>query len=308
MTDIPSSTLAAFSGELAQRVAAVAPGLVAVHGRRGPSASGFIWRKDAVVTAEETLESDEEITVTAADGQERKATLAGRDPSTDVAVLRVEGLDAVVPLAPAAADDLSAGHLALAAGRRAEGPIAHLGAVAVAGGPWRSMRGGRIDRFLRLDLRLDARGEGGVLVDLRDGRVFGMAVHGPRRSVLAIPAATIERVAERLLAEGRIARGYLGLGLQPVRLDEGVARALDLAVPRALMVVSVDPDGPGRRAGVVQGDVVAAWDGEPVRRVRDVFERLGPDSIGRPAALTLVRAGARAAAEVSVVERPAAGS
>jgi S1-C subfamily serine protease len=306
MTDNPSSTLAAFSEELARRVAAVAPGLVAVHGRRGPSFSGFVWRTDAVVTAEEALESDDDIAVTAADGRDLKATLAGRDPSTDVAVLRVEGLDTVVPLAPAAADALQAGHLALAAGRRAEGPIAHLGAVAVAGAAWRSMRGGRIDRFLRLDMRLDARAEGGVLLDPRDGRVFGMAVHGPRRSVLAIPAATIERVAPRLLAEGRIARGYLGLGLQPVRLDEAVAKALGLEAARGLMVVGVDPEGPGRKAGVLQGDVVTAWDGEAVRRVRDVFERLGPDSIGNPAALALVRAGARASAEVAIVERPAA--
>ena len=165
------------------------------------------------------------------------------------------------------------------------------------------MRGGHIARFLRLDLRLDHRAEGGALVDLRNGRAFGMAVYGPRGSVLGIPMETIERVAERLLAHGRIGRGYLGLGLRPTRLDEETVRRLGLARPYGLMVVSVEVDGPAHKAGVLQGDVLTAWDGQPVRRLRDVLERLGPDSVGQTATLSIVRAGQSASAEVTIVER-----
>ena len=218
-------------------------------------------------------------------------------------MLRVSDSEDLAPLATSTRSDLGAGHLALAVGRRPEGVIAHVGAVSVAGGPWRSMRGGHIARFLRLDLRLDHRAEGGALVDLRDGRAFGMAVYGPRGSVLGIPMETIERVAERLLAHGRVGRGYLGLGLRPIRLEEETVRRLGLAKPYGLMVVSVDVDGPAHKAGVLQGDVLTAWDGQPVRRLRDVLERIGPDSVGQTATLSIVRAGQPASAQVTIVER-----
>jgi S1-C subfamily serine protease len=234
--------------------------------------------------------------------------MAGRDPSTDVAVLRAKDIDEVAPIALNPADDVGPGNLAVAVGRRPEGTIAHFGAVSVAGGPWRSMRGGQIDRFMRLDLRLDTRAEGGVLLDARNGRAFGMAVYGPRRSVLAIPAPTIERVADHLLTHGRIGRGYLGLGLRPVRLDDDTARRLAIAEARGLIVVNVDPDGPAHRAGVLQGDVVMSWNGEPVRRVREVLDRLGPDCVGRAVSLSLVRAGQAASAQVAIIERSSAAS
>jgi S1-C subfamily serine protease len=304
MTEQPSTDpLPLLSDHLARNVAAIGSSIVAVHGRHGPPFSGFVWRRGAIVTAEEALEVDEDITITVPDGRRIGATLVGRDPTTDVAVLRSTESDDLAPLPASTRSDLGAGHLALAVGRRPEGVIAHVGAVSVAGGPWRSMRGGHIARFLRLDLQLDHRAEGGALVDLRDGRAFGMAVYGPRGSVLGIPMETIERVAERLLAHGRIGRGYLGLGLRPIRLDEETVRRLHVAKPYGLMVVSVDVNGPAHKAGVLQGDVITAWDGEPVRRLGDVLERLGPDSVGHTATLSLVRAGQPASAQATIVER-----
>src|SRR4051794_1281508 len=216
MTEQPSTDpLSLLSDDLARHVAAIGAGVVAVHGRHGPPFSGFVWRRSAIVTAEEALEADEGITITVPDGRRIGATLAGRDPTTDVAVLRVTGSEDLAPLVASARSDLGAGHLALAVGRRPEGVIAHLGGVSVVGGPWRSMRGGHIARFLRLDLRLDDRAEGGALVDLRDGRAFGMAVYGPRGSVLGIPMETIEHVAERLLAHGRIGPAISGWACDP---------------------------------------------------------------------------------------------
>lgn len=302
--DTAANPLLALSDHLTGLVARAAPGVVAVHGRSRMASSGFVWRPGQVVTADEALEADEDLAVTLADGRRVPATLVGRDPTTDVALLKVEdggapaiGLDAAAELRP--------GHLALAVGRRDGEAAAHFGAVQVAGGPWRSQRGGRIDRLLRLDLRLDPHNEGGIVLDA-GGRAIGMAVYGPRRTVLAIPAVTIERVADQLARGGRVARGYVGLGLQPVRLDEAIARALDLPEGRGLIVVTVDPDGPGRRAGALQGDIVATWDGEPVRGVRELTARLGPESVGQAVAMTVVRAGQPTALTLTVAERPPA--
>jgi S1-C subfamily serine protease len=295
--------LSAFSNRLAEIVSQAAPGVVAIEGRRRFTSSGFIWRAGVVVTADEALDTEEDIAVLLPDGRRVAATLAGRDPSTDIAVLRIEE-KGIAPVRLNTTDTPLPGHVALAVGRRPEGAIANFGLVSVAGGPWRSMRGGQLDRFIRLDLRLDPRAEGGAVLDTT-GSAIGMAVLGPRRSVLAIPATTIERVAEQLIAKGRIARGYLGLGLQPVRLDEALARSLTLPEPRGTIVVSVDPQGPGARAGILLGDVVAKWNGEPVRGVRDVFRRLGPDTVGQTVALTIVRAGQATSANVTIGERPA---
>jgi S1-C subfamily serine protease len=293
--------VAALSRHLAGIVTQCAPGVVAISGRGRPTSSGFIWRSGTVVTASDALERDEDISVLTPGGERIGATLAGRDPSTDIAVLKVPGAES--SLALARADDVSTGELALAIGRHSDGPMASLGMIAIAGGPWQSLRGGRIDRLIRLDRRIDSRQEGGVLVNAEGGWI-GMAVPGPRRAGLAIPAPTVERVADQLLARGRVARGYLGLGLQPVRLDDEPAKASSLTSPRGLLVISVDPNGPGRRAGMLIGDIVTAWNGEAVRSVRDVFRRLGSETVGQQINLAVIRAGQITSANIEISERP----
>src|SRR5262245_27063504 len=260
-------SLSSFSAELQRLVAAAAPTVVAVHSHRSRS-SGFVWRNGFVVTAEEALADEGEITVVLPGGAAKKATLAGRDPSTDVALLRVEGMDT----APAALDTqaVKPGVLALVIGAREGGPFAALGIVSLAGPKWRSLRGGEIDARIELGLSLSRAAEGGLVVDA-SGRAIGMAVLGPRRRVLVIPSATIERVAARLQTHGRVARGYLGLGLQPVRLDDGGVGAI---------VMNVDRDGPGAAAGLAQGDVIAAWDGKPIESVWALRRSLGPETVG----------------------------
>ena len=159
-----------------------------------------------------------EFAVTVPGGNSAPAQLVGRDPTTDVALLRIDRSD-LQPL-PLAATSLAVGALAIAVGSDDGAPIAALGVVSRAGGPWRSLRGGEIDARIELDLRLRRSAEGGVALDA-SGAAFGMAVFGPRRRVLVIPAATIERVAAKLASDGRIPRGYLGLGLHPVALTGG---------------------------------------------------------------------------------------
>jgi S1-C subfamily serine protease len=194
--------------------------------------------------------------------------------------------------------------MVLALGRGEEGIVASLGMVSVAGGTWQSRRGGRIDRLIRLDMRLGAQSEGGIVVDSA-GATLGMVLLGPRRRPLVIPAATIERVAPKLLADGRIARGYLGVGLHSIRLDDALAAVHALADRRASMVVSVDPDGPAREAGILIGDVIVELDGAPLPGPRSLLAKLTPESVGNVAQLKLLRAGQIATARVAIGARPA---
>jgi S1-C subfamily serine protease len=196
------------------------------------------------------------------------------------------------------------GQMVLAVGRGEDGVIANLGMVSVAGGPWQSMRGGNIDSLIRLDMRLSRRAEGGLVVD-SEGRVLGMTAFGPRQTTLVIPVSTIERVGAQLLADGRIRRGYLGVGLHGIRLDEDLAASLSLPDRRAIMVVSVDPNGPARTAGVLVGDVIVEFDGEAMPGVRSLFARLTPESVGKSAELKMLRAGQIATARVAIGASPA---
>ena len=282
---------AQLSEERERLVAEAAPSVVRVLSGRHRS-SGLIWRPGLVVTAEEALAEDAEIQVALPGGEPRPATLVGRDAGTDVALLRVEGLDGA-PVS-AAGSQPKTGAIILAVGSGASGAVAVFGSVAHAGPAWHSARGGEIDMRLDLDLRLPEVAEGGPAFDASGGWI-GMAVFGPRRRVLAIPAATIERVAATLEAEGRVPRGYLGLGLQRIRLDGG---------GDGLLVASVDPGGPGATAGIHQGDILAAIDGAPIRSVRALLRGLGPAGIGRVLALTVRRGGADHELPLTVGARP----
>jgi S1-C subfamily serine protease len=218
--------------------------------------------------------------------------VVGRDPTTDVALLRIDRTD--LPQSPAPAPTPAAGALAIVAGAGDDGPIAALGVVSFAGPAWRSLRGGLIDARVELDATLRPASEGGLVLNA-DGRAFGMAVFGPRRRAIVIPTATVDRAAETLLTKGHVARGYLGLTLQPVRLDAGGA---------GVMAIGVDPKGPGAAAGVRQGDVIVAWNDESTRSVHHLVRGLGPDSIGTSVRLSVRRAGEPVDLTLTIGERP----
>lgn len=298
-----SSTLLALSNNLADAVEQAGQCVVALKGRKRISSSGIHWRSGIVVTAEETLRRSEDITVILPDGRTVAATLAGRDPSTDVAVFKLP--DAELPIAQIGdATLLKVGHLVLAVGRSDESSLnASLGTVSALGGSWRSSYGGSIDQFMRLDLTLYPNIEGGPLVDAT-GRVLGMAVSGPRRSVLAIPATTVNRVVDQLLQKGHIARGYLGAGMQPVRLPDTLKSALNLGSVGGVIIVNVEPNGPADKAGVMIGDVVVAIDGTPVSDTVDVQAMLGSQSVGQTLNAQIVRGGALVEVVITPAERP----
>ena len=289
---MPTSPLHGLSEALADVVAGVAGSIVAVHSRRERS-SGFVWRPGLVVTADEALADEGPVEVSHAGGT-AAATLAGRDATTDIALLRVPDMVTLSPVAFASSAP-RAGSLALAVGSHDGLPSAALGVVASAGPAWRSMRGGAIDARIELDLALRRSSEGGVVLD-PSGQAIGMAVFGPRSRVIVIPGSTLERVAARLERHGRVARGYLGLGMQPVRAPDGAA---------AIMVMSVDRHGPGAEAGLHQGDVIVALDGQPVGSVSSMLRALGPESVGTTIVLAVKRGGESLDVHLVVGERPA---
>ncbi|MGJ7509038.1 S1C family serine protease [Variovorax sp. GT1P44] len=292
MADTMSSSLEQLSTAMAEAVAAAAGGVVAVHTGRS-RASGFVWRDGLVVTCDEALPDDAEVTVCLPGGASASAKLVGRDAGTDIALLRVEGASPSPIVFDAA--PVRTGAIALAVGSLAGTPVAAAGVVSLSGPAWRSLRGGEIDARIELGLTLRRLAEGGLALDAQ-GRAIGMSVFGPRRRVLVIPGTTIDRVATQLAAHGRVPRGYLGVGLQPVKIEpEGIGA----------MVMAVDRDGPAARAGLHQGDVILAWNGEPLRSVQALLRALGPASVGTVVTLSLRRAGQSVEAKLTIGERPA---
>jgi S1-C subfamily serine protease len=294
------NAIVGFSDDIAALVERAASSIVTVHGAGRWSASGIHWRSGVIVTAEERLERDENITLTLPGDRQVEASLAGRDPTTDVAVLRFQpdGL----PLSEITDAPARAGQLVLALGARDGAALAALGIVAFVGGAWRSARGGTIDSLIRLDLSLSPAAEGGALVNAH-GRVTAMTVLGPRRRALAIPASTINRSVDQLLAKGHVVRGYLGAGLRALPRESRPASP-GASGAQGLIVVSIDPDGPSARAGLLVGDIVTGWNGDRIERVRDVMRRLGPESAGNAIDLTVTRGGAPKAIKVVIGERP----
>ncbi len=297
-----SSALLALSNNLADVVEQAGRSVVIVNGRSRMSSSGVHWRQGIIVTADETIKRSEDITITLPDGRTLPATLVGRDPSTDIAVLKLQNVE--LPVAEIGeASLLKVGHMVLAVGRSSEsGLSASMGVVSALGGSWRSSYGGLIDQFVRLDVNLYPSIEGGPLVEAT-GRVVGITVSGPRRTVLSIPASTINRVVDQLLSKGHIARGYLGLGMQPVRLPETLKNTLNLSSVGGVIVVNVESDGPADKSGMLIGDVLVAIDGTPVSDTGDIQAMLGSHSVGKILNVQIVRGGTLVEVALTVGER-----
>ena len=298
-----STELVALSNALAQSTERVAANAVAVHTEHRGSSSGVVWRTGVIVTAEHALRRDEDIQITLADGRVVGATLVGRDPSTDLAVLKsAEAASAVAEFGDASA--CKPGSLALVVGRtRASGPVAALGAVSLVAAERRTWTGTTLTPYIRLDVGLQPTAVGGAVVDAH-GRVVGIATpRFARFGAIAVPRSAIDLVVDTLLKKGRIPRGYLGVGLQPVRLPEALRQTLHRQEKTAAIVLEVEPDGPAHQAGMVIGDILVALAGHPVTQLEDVHSQLVPESIGKPLAVKFVRGGALQQASIVVGER-----
>jgi S1-C subfamily serine protease len=284
------------SNGLAHAVETGEQSVVAVHGRPHVPSSGILWRAGVVVTTDHTLKRDEDLTVTLPDGRNLPASLAGRDGGTDLAVLRLG--DAAAGDAAKTVSDASikAGNIVLALGRRGgNGVTASFGVLSAISGPWRTWRGGQIERFIRPDINIYTGFSGGALVDV-EGRVIGLNTTGLTRGMgVTIPASTVSRVVDELLTQGRIRRGFLGIGMHPVELPGG---------SQGLVILSLEPNGPAAQAGIVVGDVLLTLGGEPVTDTDAVQFHLGPESVGKPLSAGILRGGSPMKVDVTPAERP----
>jgi S1-C subfamily serine protease len=302
-TAAATGVLAALSDDLATAVERAGRSVVAIHARRRIPSSGVVWRLGVIVTASHTVTRDEDITLTLPDAGTAPATLAGRDETTDLAVLRTDATG-LLPAERAETSALRAGNLVLAVGRPGTSLTASLGVVSAVGAEWRTWQGGRIDRFVRLDLAIYDGFSGGPLVEA-GGRVLGINTSGLARGMpLTIPASTVERVADQILAGGRLGRGYLGLASQAVRLPEALRQAFQLTGDFGLVVVNVEPGGPAERGGVLLGDILVALDGIAVTDPRDVLAALTPERVGQAIKARVLRGGQPTDVSITVGPRP----
>jgi len=275
---------------MASLVESAGPHVVRVDGRRRLPATGVIYRADGlIVTANHVVERDDNLSVGLSDGSSHTATLVGRDPDRDLALLRVQASD--LPAATwAAVDDLHVGHLVLALGRPGKTVQATLGVISALGGSWRTGAGAEIDRYVQTDVAMYPGFSGGPLLTA-SGAFAGINSSWLLRGIsVTVPGSTISTVVNTLLTHGRVPRGYLGIGVQPVRLSDGLHA--ELQQETGLMVMSVEQESPAGRAGLLQGDILVAFDGTALRHVDDLQRQLGAVQVDQTATLKVVRSGA----------------
>ena len=293
--------LVQFSDALATRVEFAKPTAVALRLAHERHVSGIVWRPDAIIASEQSLPERDEFEVVTAGGAVTTAKVAGRDSSTNIAVLRVQA-----PLASSSitTSEAHAGAIVIAIGADGTGGAsARLGVVNTAGPEWHSSRGGLIDRRIALDVRLARSEEGGPIFDAA-GNCIGMSTFGPRGQVLVIPTATIDRIVPTLLKDGRVARGWLGVTLQAVAVPDALRETGDQS--SGLMVMSVVENGPAAQAGIVAGDIILSVDRTSTQRFRKIARYFGSESIGRKVELRVIRSGSVITVKTTIAERPVA--
>jgi S1-C subfamily serine protease len=289
-----SNTLIDLSNEVAALVAGTEKSVVAIYGGGRVPSSGVHWKAGFIVTAEHSLRRDDDLKILLPDGRTVSAELAGRDPGSDVAVLKFEAGN--LPVIQTGGE-AQTGDLVVAVGRHREiGTCAALGIVSVAGPGWNTWRGGRVDRFLRLDISLYPGSTGAAVVNAR-GEAIGIATSVfSRIAPVAIPATTVDRVSADLINRGRVARGYLGVGLQPVPLPQELGSA-------GMIVLSVEPDSPASKGGLVIGDILVELNGHAIKDTRDVQAFLSSEHVGKTLPAAIIRGGKRSSVSITIGEK-----
>ncbi len=284
-----SETLQTLSDAMSGLVEAAGPQIVRVEARGRMAASGVVWSSAGViVTSHHVVERDDNIKIGLADGSTVNATLVGRDPNTDLAVLKAEASN-LTAATWVDANDLRVGHLMLALGRPGKTVQATLGIVSALGGAWRTQAGGDIDHYLQTDVVMYPGFSGGPLLDA-SGRVAGINSSSLVRGVsVAVPAATVKKAVETILAHGKMPRGYLGVGIQPVRLTDALQQ--QLSQETGLMFMSVEADSPAAQGNLLQGDILVTLDGQPVRHVDELQTLLTGERVGKNVPVRIVRSG-----------------
>lgn len=279
----------------------VGSSVVRVEARRRRGGTGVAWPADGIiVTADHVIEREEDVEIGLPNGDTRPAVVAGRDPSSDLAVLRIDG-PGVHTGSWSDFQDVKVGHLVLALGRPGRSLRARMGIISALGDRWRFPAGAEFDRYLESDVGVYPGFSGGPLVDA-SGKILGINTAAlPGRRTITIPADTVRRVVDSLLTHGRIPRGYLGIAVQPVVLSTRLQQ--EVGQESALLVVSVEPGSPAEAAEVVMGDAIIRVGDQPVSGHTDLRHLLTGERIGSPVRLGIVRAGQVRNVDVVVGER-----
>lgn len=294
---------AELSNQLTEASASAGKSVVAVHGTRHPS-SGILWSNDVVITANHVVRRDEDISVISGAEKRTTARVIGRDPSTDLAVLRLQQPVQSESARWGDASKLRVGELVLAVARTWRGNIvASSGVVSGLMGRWRTWRGGELDQYIRPDLTLYSGFSGGPLVN-SGGEIVGLNTAGLHRSGITVPAATVARVVGELLEKGRIERPYLGLAMQAVALPESLRTTLNLMASEGLLVAHVEPGSPAEKGGVLLGDVLIEMEGQPTADTEVVLRTLHALKVGQMIQIKLLRGGTLNNASLTLAARP----
>lgn len=300
MTHHDGNMLASLSYQMADAVETARKSLVTVNGRARQSASGIVIASDLVLTADHVLEREDDLTIQTDDGRTLAARFAGRDTSTDLAILRVDGLN-IEPIARAS-DPARVGQLILAVGRpSASSPMASLGVVSAVGGPLRTPRGAMVEQVIQTDATPYPGFSGGPLIDAY-GAVVGVLTTGLINGVaLAIPIQIAVQAAETLATHGKVRRGFLGISSQPVPLPEGQRGGSNRE--RGLLIVRVEPNSPAAQGGLLLGDVLIGLDGHPIHDTDDLQSLLHGDRVGKPVPVEVIRGGSVTTVTVTIGQR-----
>ena len=297
-----NNTLTALSDAMADAVETAGKSTVLVNGRRRFPASGIAYAPDLILTANHVLEREEDIPVLLPDGSQISANLAGRDPGSDLAVLKLSGT--LPAIAQAASQQAQVGQLVLALGRPTpEGIQASLGVVSAIGGPVHTRRGGLLERHLRTDAIPYPGFSGGPLIDT-DGQVLGMNTSGLTRGAsLAIPVSLAWQIAESLARHGSVKRGYLGVRSQPVDIPDPQKESLDRSQETGLLLVGVEKNSPAEAGGLMVGDIIVGFAGAPLSDPDELLTRLTGEVVGRPTPVEVLRGGQLQEIKVTIGER-----
>lgn len=296
-----ADVLQSLSNDLAATVEAAGKSIVRIEARRRQSASGIVWSAEGVIiTAHHVVERDENIKIGLPDGGTVSATLVGRDPTTDIAVLRAQA-SGLAPAKWVDASEMRVGHLVVAVGRPEESVQATLGIISSLDGGWRTAAGGAIDTYVQTDVVMYPGFSGGPLVSA-SGPFLGMNSSALLRGVsVTIPTATLRRVAEALLAHGKVKRGFLGVSAQPVRLPQNIAE--EIKQETGLLLASVEQGSPADKSGLLLGDTLVVLDGEKVRHMDDLMALLSGDRVGKTISARVLRGGQLQDSQVVIGER-----
>jgi S1-C subfamily serine protease len=296
-----ASPLTDFSNGLTSAVEKAGASTILVDARKRYPASGIAYADDLVLTADHVVTREDDIKVLLPDGKSLAATIAGRDPGSDLAVLR----RAEKALTTAkTSEDVKVGQLVLALGRpNSEGMQASWGIVTSISGPTRTFKGGMLDEYIQTETTPYPGFSGGPLVNT-EGEVLGLNTSGlTRGSSLTIPVKVAWRVAEALATHGSVKRGYLGVRTQPVEIPEAARQALKREQEHGLLVLWLEEGGPAEKGGLLVGDILVAISGQPVGDPDDLFSALNSETVGKAIAVEVLRGGRPETVSVTVGER-----